>query len=63
MSLYAKLNAEIFRGYSGHLGILCGMLGNPFELLFAGQKLKNLGKSKILVNMDQFSQHEWICTE
>ena len=39
-SLYETYYAVFFRGYSGHLGILCGMIENPFKFLFAGQKQK-----------------------
>ena len=44
----AKLNAEIFRDCPGYLGVLCGMLENAFEFLFAGQNPEKSRKSKML---------------
>ena len=54
-SLCETYDAVIFRGYSGHFEILCGIVENAFEFLFADQKLKKLEKSKFLVNMTRFS--------
>ena len=41
-SLYVRYGAVLFRGHSRHFGILCGMLENPFNVLFASQKQKYL---------------------
>ena len=35
-SLYETYDAVVFRGYSEHLGILCGIIENPVEILFSG---------------------------
>ena len=57
--------AVLFRGYSGHFGILCAMLENPFNVLFAGQKLKTENpkfwwKSHYFVILFNFNRYQTI---
>ena len=68
-SLCVRYGAVLFRGYAGHFGILCVMLENLLNVLFAGQKLKN-SKNRVFWriwsnfhqchNMSGLAQNNWV---